>query len=115
MIKPITHEGFHDEVVLPGGLGQDWLQAYTGDFQRRMSTLLGFEFRALSCRLAYQLVNSHRSQVEEPEVSNVTIPSNVIAPYLNRFDLKRLESYSRNMVDFHLIMDLVPTIARLYF
>lgn len=31
------------------------------------------------------------------------------------FDLKRLESYSKNLVDFHLIMDLVPTLAKLYF
>lgn len=31
------------------------------------------------------------------------------------FDLKRLESYSKNMVDFHLIMDLVPTMAKMFF
>jgi len=31
------------------------------------------------------------------------------------FDLKRLESYSKNLVDFHLIMDLVPTLAKMYF
>ena len=35
--------------------------------------------------------------------------------YISLFDLKRLESYSKNLVDFHLIMDLVPTLARLYF
>ena len=31
------------------------------------------------------------------------------------YDLKRLESYAKNLVDFHLIMDLVPTLAKLYF
>lgn len=31
------------------------------------------------------------------------------------YDLKRLEMYSRNMVDYHLIMDLIPAISRLYF
>lgn len=35
--------------------------------------------------------------------------------HISVFDLKRLESYSNNLVDFHLIMDLCPTIARLYF
>lgn len=35
--------------------------------------------------------------------------------YISLFDLKRLESYSKNLVDFHLIMDLVPTLAKLYF
>lgn len=31
------------------------------------------------------------------------------------FDLRRLDSYSKNMVDFHLVMDLVPVIAKLFF
>lgn len=31
------------------------------------------------------------------------------------FDLRRLESYSNNLVDFHLVLDLVPTLARLFF
>lgn len=31
------------------------------------------------------------------------------------YDLKRLEMYSRNMVDYHLIMDMIPAISRLYF
>jgi N-acetyltransferase 10 len=39
----------------------------------------------------------------------------ILQPYVNLFDLKRLESYSKNLVDFHLVMDLVPAIARLYF
>lgn len=38
-----------------------------------------------------------------------------LEPHISVFDLKRLESYSNNLVDFHLIMDLVPTIAKLYF
>jgi N-acetyltransferase 10 len=31
------------------------------------------------------------------------------------FDLKRLESYSQKLLDYHVIIDLVPTIAKLYF
>jgi len=31
------------------------------------------------------------------------------------FDLKRLESYAKNLVDFHLVLDLIPTVAKLYF
>ncbi len=29
--------------------------------------------------------------------------------------MKRLELYTQNLVDYHLIMDLLPAIARLYF
>lgn len=31
------------------------------------------------------------------------------------YDIKRLEMYSCNLVDYHLIIDLIPTLARLYF
>lgn len=31
------------------------------------------------------------------------------------FDLKRLESYANNMLDYHVILDLMPTVAGLYF
>lgn len=45
-----------------------------------------------------------------PAISRAELES-VFIPY----DLKRLEMYSRNMVDYHLIMDMVPTIARMFF
>lgn len=31
------------------------------------------------------------------------------------FDLKRLESYSNNMLDYHVILDLLPALGGLYF
>ncbi len=31
------------------------------------------------------------------------------------FDLKRLESYSQNLLDYHVILDLLPTVAMFYF
>jgi len=34
---------------------------------------------------------------------------------LSPFDLKRLESYANNMIDYHVVMDLLPTISALYF
>lgn len=35
--------------------------------------------------------------------------------YLTRYDVKRLELYAQNMVDYHLIVDLLPSISRLFF
>ena len=34
---------------------------------------------------------------------------------LTPFDLKRLESYANNALDYHVILDLLPTVATLYF
>jgi N-acetyltransferase 10 len=31
------------------------------------------------------------------------------------YDYNRLKSYARNQVDYHLIIDLIPTLAKLYF
>jgi N-acetyltransferase 10 len=33
----------------------------------------------------------------------------------NNYDVKRLEMYAQNLVDYHLIIDLVPEMAKLYF
>jgi N-acetyltransferase 10 len=38
-----------------------------------------------------------------------------LSTILSPFDLKRLESYANNMLDYHVILDLVPLIAGLYF
>ena len=35
--------------------------------------------------------------------------------YFNSYDIKRLEQYAMNLVDYHLVVDLVPQIALLYF
>lgn len=37
--------------------------------------------------------------------------STILSPY----DLKRLESYANNMLDYHVILDLLPLVADLYF
>jgi N-acetyltransferase 10 len=34
---------------------------------------------------------------------------------LTPFDLKRLESYANNALDYHVVLDLLPTVATLYF
>ena len=34
--------------------------------------------------------------------------------HFSPFDLKRLESYANHMIDYHVILDLLPTLAALY-
>ena len=41
--------------------------------------------------------------------------SSELSILLSPFDLKRLESYANNQLDYHVIMDLLPTVAQLYF
>ena len=35
--------------------------------------------------------------------------------YLTPFDLKRLEAYANNQLDYHVVLDMIPTIAMLHF
>lgn len=123
MIRPLNHQ---QEVSLPDSFtgvdNQSWLSTYTNDFKKRMTTLLGFEFRKLPSQLAFQLVHfeddsksGDLSALEAKDTFNSHLVSKeLIDRYISVFDLKRLESYSKNLVDFHLITDLVPTIARLH-
>ena len=43
------------------------------------------------------------------------LTSSEVGVHLTKYDLKRLELYSRNMADYHLITDLLPIIARFVF
>lgn len=43
------------------------------------------------------------------------MPADQLQLLVSPYDLKRLEQYSSNMADYHLIMDLVPNLAKIYF
>ncbi|CAL7945133.1 unnamed protein product [Xylocopa violacea] len=45
----------------------------------------------------------------------ITLTKDILDIFFTSYDLKRLAMYSNNMVDYHLIMDLLPSLARLYF
>lgn len=89
-----------------------------------MINLLGFEFRKLNAALAYQFVakeiaNQNQLSAIEAGIEESAVEKGVTKELLEQhitvFDLKRLDSYAKNLVDFHLIMDLIPTIAKLHF
>ncbi|NWU77190.1 NAT10 acetyltransferase, partial [Onychorhynchus coronatus] len=90
---------------------EPWLTAFWKDFRRRFLSLLSYQFSTFSPSLALNILqNKNIKQRPQPPISRAELES-VFIPY----DLKRLEMYSRNMVDYHLIMDMVPTIARMFF
>lgn len=48
-------------------------------------------------------------------IFNTELGAGELSVLLTPFDLKRLESYANNMLDYHVILDLLPTVASLYF
>ncbi|XP_013884650.1 RNA cytidine acetyltransferase [Austrofundulus limnaeus] len=87
-----------------------WLSAFWKDFRRRFLSLLSYQFSRFNPSLALSILQNKKSKEEV-----ATVNSMGLAAHFTPYDLKRLELYSRNMVDYHLIMDLIPTVARIFF
>ncbi|OCH85192.1 DUF699-domain-containing protein [Obba rivulosa] len=94
----------------------EWLGEFAKDFRRRFLSLLSFKFREFSSVMGLSVLEAANvgikmlgdSQTKELGPSELSI-------LMSAFDLKRLESYSNNMLDYHVIMDLLPTVSSLYF
>jgi len=75
----------------------------------------------MNASLAYQFLGNPSKEgdkeVKQEDEAQVvdSIDRSELERYISNHDLKRLDSYSKNLCDFHLVMDLVPTIAKLHF
>ncbi|XP_055030053.2 RNA cytidine acetyltransferase [Misgurnus anguillicaudatus] len=103
MLKELNDEDSEDQ-------GQ-WLSAFWKDFRKRFLSLLSFQFSKFNPTLALNILQNKNAKDDSPAALTCAELTTMFTPY----DLKRLEMYSRNMVDYHLIMDIIPAIARLYF
>lgn len=119
------------------GRDRQWLGAYsqgthyikntlTVDFRRRFLSLLSFEFRKFPSVLSLSIIEAANAGAKFhpiprkrrfPNLMDLTIAltKDDLSIILSPFDLKRLESYANNMLDYHVILDLLPLIADLYF
>uniref|UniRef100_A0ABI7Z3Z5 RNA cytidine acetyltransferase n=1 Tax=Felis catus TaxID=9685 RepID=A0ABI7Z3Z5_FELCA len=103
MLKTLTDEDEADQGA--------WLPAFWKDFRRRFLALLSYQFGTFSPPLALNIIqNRNIGKPAQPALCRAELEA-LFLPY----DLKRLEMYSRNMVDYHLIMDLIPAVSRMYF
>lgn len=94
-----------------------WLGAYAKDFHRRFLSLLSYQFRAFGSVQALALDESAHMGINLLEVGEKARPldKQTLDEMFTPFDLKRLDSYANNMLDYHVILDLLPSIAQLFF
>jgi N-acetyltransferase 10 len=93
-----------------------WLGAFARDFHRRFLSLLSYQFREFPSVLSLSINESTSAGFKlDPEHEPTPLTKSELDTLLSPFDLKRLESYANNMLDYHVILDLVPTLATLYF
>jgi N-acetyltransferase 10 len=91
---------------------EGWLGAFSTDFRQRFMNLLGYEsFKKFRAETALSVIAGASRHGEE---SNV-VTSDELGKLISPFDMKRLESYSKQMVDYHVVLDLVPDLAKLFF
>ncbi|KAE8897977.1 RNA cytidine acetyltransferase [Phytophthora fragariae] len=111
---------------LPAAPADGWLNEFVADSRRRLTSLLSYDFSKFPCALALGLLSDDAapstpaSNDEEKQITLHRSATGEISPaelamVLTPYDAKRLKSYAKNMVDYHMIVDLVPSLARLYF
>ncbi|KAI1373691.1 DUF699-domain-containing protein [Hypoxylon crocopeplum] len=95
---------------------QEWLGAFAADFHRRFLALLSYKFREFPCVLALSIDQSATAGAQlDPSNQPPELTKSELDRFLTPFDVKRLESYARGVLDHHAILDLVPKLADLYF
>ncbi|KAL1879264.1 N-acetyltransferase 10 [Diaporthe australafricana] len=104
MIRPLERSG-----------DRSWLGAFSRDFHRRFMELLSYQFRAFPSVLALSIDESANAGAALDDVEPRPLTKAELDERFTPHDLKRLESYSNNMLDYHVILDLIPRIAELYF
>lgn len=95
---------------------RSWLGAFSRDFHRRFLSLLSYQFRTFPSVLALSIDESaNMGSKLDPSNDPRPLTKAELDSLFSPFDLKRLESYANNMLDYHVVLDLVPTLANLYF
>nr|POE48354.1 rna cytidine acetyltransferase [Quercus suber] len=113
--------GEHTSVMLrtldSGDKDPAWLGAYAKDFHRRFLSLLSYQFRSFGSvqALAINEAASIGVNLLNASEKSTALDKATLDTYFTPFDLKRLDSYANNMLDYHVILDLIPVIAHLYF
>ncbi|KAG8874859.1 hypothetical protein FRC20_004973 [Serendipita sp. 405] len=91
----------------------DWLTEFAKDFRSRFLSLLSFRFREFGSILGLQVLEAVNGATRDSEGQE--LDAQELSMMISAFDIKRLESYANNMLDYHVVLDLLPILASLYF
>lgn len=106
MLKMLHMEDREEEIE-----DNTWLSAFWKDFRKRFVSLLAYQFKTFSSSLGLAMLQQKQfKNIEKKKLNSAELEN-----YFTKYDVRRLELYAQNMVDYHLIVDLLPAIGRLYF
>ncbi|KAL4797517.1 GNAT acetyltransferase 2-domain-containing protein [Aspergillus venezuelensis] len=112
--------GEHSCVMLrtltTGSNESSWLGAFARDFHRRFISLLSYQFRTFASVLSLSIGESATAGAKlDPSLAPSPLRKSDLDAAFSPFDLKRLDSYANNLLDYHVILDMIPTLATWYF
>lgn len=100
------------------GRQPDWLIAFARDFHKRFLSLLSYDFKTFTTVQALSVIESAKKADDLSDgnvMSTTKLTKTQLDDLFSPFDLKRLDSYANNLLDYHVIVDMVPMLALLYF
>eukprot|EP00798_Chlamydomonas_sp_ICE-L_P008257 gene8257-1526_t len=109
MLKTLLH---------PEVEGTAWLDPFVKDFKCRYMSLMAGAFNSMEPALALSILDPQLTFSDSETLKGVeegcTVSRLDGGPF-SPYDLKRLHAYSNSLVDYHLILDLLPSLAAAYF
>jgi N-acetyltransferase 10 len=65
--------------------------------------------------LALEILHHSKQEIISDESEDNLMKREGLEYFITLSDYNRLKSYTKNQVDYHLILDLIPVLAKLYF
>ena len=129
MIKPLNEGNIKlltEDISNNNNQKIKWFNPFSVDFKHRLTSLLSFNFNKLNIKLCLSLLEppittstandkDDNDNDDDNSENKKDMKKNEIELFLTKFDIKRMELYSRNMTNYNMIIDLIPIIANLYF
>ncbi|KAM7262099.1 hypothetical protein ACFE04_021176 [Oxalis oulophora] len=109
ILKPLNN----DDIDATGSDELGFVGPFYQDFRLRFASLLITSFREMEYKLAMSILD-HKINISEADQSSDEFWK-AISSELSQHDIDRLKAYTDNLVDYHLIIDIVPILAHLYF
>lgn len=112
VLKPLNS----DDIETSGSDDLGFFRPFYDDYRRRFTELLGCSFHSMEYKLAISILDPRINFTNQDSALSSTNESAQPADeILSPHDMKRLEAYTNNLADFHMILDLVPKLARQFF
>ncbi|KAF2284264.1 hypothetical protein GH714_020135 [Hevea brasiliensis] len=114
VLKPLNS----DDIEVSGSDNWGFFGPFYQDFRLRFARLLESSFRTMEYKLAMSVLDPKINYVDTDVETALSTPQGFLRSLrfdLSPYDMERLRVYTENLADFHLILDIVQILARLYF